>query len=48
MDYVEDILQIGEEEGLRFDIEPRFAPSHVIDRIDHYNLDSCLDLLGYR
>ena len=48
MDFVDDILQIGEESGLRFDTEPRFAPSHVIDRIDHYNLNNCLELLGYR
>ena len=48
MDYVEDIVSIGEETGLRFDIEPKFAPSHVIDRIDHYNLNNCLKLLGYR
>jgi len=48
MDYVDDILLTGEETGLRFDTEPRFAPSHIIDRIDHYNLDSCLDFLGYR
>ena len=46
MDYVDDILITGEETGLRFDTEPRFAPSHIIDRIDHYNLNSCLQLLG--
>jgi len=48
MDYVEDILLTGEETGLRFDTEPRFAPSHILDRIDHYNLDLCLDLMGYK
>jgi len=48
MDFVEDILLTGEETGLRFDTQARFAPSHVIDRIDQYNLNSCLDLLGYR
>jgi len=48
MDFVEDILLTGEETGLRFDTQPRFAPSHVIDRIDQYNLNSCLDFLGYR
>jgi hypothetical protein len=48
MDFVEDILLTGEETGLRFDIEPRFAPSHVVDRINHDNLNMCLDLMGYR
>lgn len=48
MDFVDDILQIGEETGLRFDTEPRFAPSHILDRIDHYNLNQCLNLMGYR
>jgi hypothetical protein len=46
MDYVDDILLVGEETGLRFDTEPRFAPSHIIDRIDDYNLNSCLQILG--
>jgi hypothetical protein len=48
MDFVDDILNTGEETGLRFDIEPRFAPSHILDRIDHYNLDQCLELMGYK
>jgi len=48
MDFVDDILNTGEETGLRFDTEPRFAPSHVLDRIDHDNLDLCLELMGYR
>jgi len=48
MDFVDDILNTGEETGLRFDIELRFAPSHILDRIDHYNLDQCLELMGYK
>jgi len=48
MDFVEDILLTGEETGLRFDTQARFAPSHVLDRIDHNNLDLCLDLMGYK
>lgn len=48
MDFVDDILNIGEEEGFRIDTEHHFSPTiFVTDRIDYFNLKSILNSLGY-
>jgi len=33
MDYVDDILPVGIENGLRLEPKPEFAPSIIVDRI---------------
>jgi len=48
MDYVDDILRIGEEEGMRIDTEFHFSPTvYVSDRIDYYNIKNILNALGF-
>jgi len=33
MDYVDDILPVGIENGLRLEPKPEYAPSIIVDRI---------------
>lgn len=40
LDFIEDITRVGEEEGLRIEHEPTFAPSIIVDRIS-------VDTMGY-
>ena len=48
MDFVDDILNIGEEIGLRIDTEHHYSPTiFVADRIDHYNLKQVLNAIGF-
>jgi hypothetical protein len=48
MDYVDDILNIGEEEGFRIDTEYHFSPTvFIADRIDHYNFNQVLNAIGF-
>ena len=46
-DYVEDIVNFGEEVGLRIDNELRYAPTYITDRICPDNLNSILNYLGW-
>lgn len=48
MDYVDDILKVGEEEGIRIDTSYNYSPTiFVSDRIDYYNLKSILNAIGF-
>lgn len=48
MDFVDDILAVGEETGFRIDTEFHYSPTiFVTDRIDHYNLKNILNALGH-
>lgn len=48
LEYVEDILKVGEESGLRLSIEPNFSPSVITDHIDSGNVYYLLQCLGMR
>lgn len=47
MDFVEEIVNFGEEVGLRIDNELRYAPTYLVDHIDVTNLNSILKYLGW-
>ncbi|NBW58572.1 hypothetical protein EBR43_12525 [bacterium] len=48
MDFVDDILKVGEESGFRIDTEHHYAPTiFVTDRIDYYNIKQVLNALGF-
>lgn len=48
MDYVDDILKVGEEEGIRIDTGYNYSPTiFVSDRIDYSNLKNILNALGF-
>lgn len=47
MDFIDGIVLLGEESGLRIDIEPRFAPTCLVDRIDPTNLNQLLQYIGF-
>jgi hypothetical protein len=48
MDYVDDILKVGEEEGIRIDTGYNYSPTiFVSDRIDYYNLKNILNAIGF-
>jgi len=46
LDFVEDITKIGEEEGLRIEIVPTYAPSILVDRINAYTINYLLKSIG--
>ena len=47
MDFVDDLVALGIEEGYRIDTELHFAPTvFVTDRIDHYNFKNVVSALG--
>ena len=47
MDFVDDIVSLGEESGTRIDRELRFAPTYLTDRITVDNLNYITDYIGY-
>lgn len=46
LDFVEDITRVGEEDGLRIEIIPTYAPSILVDRINAYTLNYLLRNIG--
>jgi 5'-3' exonuclease len=46
MDYIEDITRIGEEQGLRIEMEPSFPPSILVDRISVDTMSYLLRSIG--
>lgn len=49
MDFIDDILFIGEEEGERIDTQMHFAPTvFITDSINQYNLMFILQSIGFR
>jgi hypothetical protein len=48
MDYIDDIVFLGEEIGLRIDNDYRFSPCFVTDRIDVQTLSPILDFIGFK
>jgi len=46
MDYIEDITRIGEEQGLRIEMEPSFPPSILVDRINVDTMSYLLRSIG--
>ena len=46
MDFVDDIVILGEETGIRIDHQLRFAPTYIVDRIDVHNINLILSYLG--
>lgn len=47
MDFVDDIVSLGEESGTRIDRELRFAPTYLTDRITVDNLNYITDYIGF-
>lgn len=47
MDYIDDIVLLGEEVGTRIDNDYRFSPSFVTDRIDVQTLSPIFNFLGF-
>ena len=48
MDFVDDILTVGEESGFRIDTQYHFSPTiFIADRIDHYNLNQALNAIVF-
>lgn len=43
MDFVEDFVRPGTEEGVRLDVEPNFPRSVITDRIAPENLDQLIN-----
>ena len=48
LDYIEDIVRCGEENGMRISILPRFSPSIITERITSANVYSLLQSIGMR
>ena len=48
MEFIEDILPVGEEDGLRIDIESNYAPTVLADRITSNNLVYLLKCIGFK
>ena len=48
MEFVEDILQVGEESGLRIDAESNYAPTVLADSITSGNVCHLLECLGFK
>lgn len=47
MDFVEDIVPLGREDGVRLDIEPNFPNSVITDRIEAENLHRLIARLRF-
>jgi len=48
MDFVDDILNLGEENGLRIDSKLHYAPTiFITNKIDHFNLKNVLNAIGF-
>ena len=48
MEFIEDILPVGREDGLRIDIESNYAPTVLVDRITSSNLVYILECIGFK
>lgn len=49
MDFIDDILQQGKEEGYRIDTDFNFSPTvYVTKTINAYNVNSILQSIGFR
>jgi len=48
MDFVDDIVRLGEEVGMRIDQDMVYAPTVcVVDRITAYNINKILTSIGF-
>jgi len=47
MDFIDSIIFIGEEKGIRIDTKPHIQPTLVVDRIDINNLWLVLNYIGF-
>lgn len=47
MDFIDSIILVGEEHGVRIDTKMRIAPTLVVDRIDVHNMGIVLNYLGF-
>jgi len=47
MDFIDSIILVGEEHGVRIDTKMRISPTLVVDRIDEYNMGIVLNYLGF-
>ena len=48
MDFIDDIVKVGEEVGMRIDQDFVYAPTVcVVDKINAYNLNKILTSIGF-
>ena len=47
MDFVDDIVMHGEEQGIRIDVELHHSASLIVDRIDVHNMEILFNFIGF-